>query len=121
MDFIKKHYEKIVLAAALLILIVSAISLALKVGALSAEIQEAPRRPKPKGESVKPTDLGDYTNAIVSLKEPTLWIIEPSGMFGEGIKKFSADVPVTNVFRDTGPRIDLKKVAHRPFKLRFDA
>jgi hypothetical protein len=121
MDFLKKHYEKIALAAALLILIVSAISLALKVGALSAEIQEAPRRPKPKGASVKPTDLGDYTNAIVSLKEPTVWVIDPSGMFGEGIRKFSPDAAVTPVFTNTGPRIVLLRVAHRPFKLRFDA
>jgi hypothetical protein len=121
MDFIKKHYEKVALAVALLILIASAISLALKVGALSTEIQEAPRRPKPKGEAVKPTGLGDYTNAIVSLKEPTLWTINPSGMWGEDIRKTPTETSITPVFTNTGPRIVLARVAHQQFKLRFDA
>src|SRR5256885_15290081 len=112
MDFIKKHYEKIALAAALLILIASAISLALKVGALSTEIQEAPRRLKPKGEAVKPTGLGDYTNAIASLKEPTLWTINPSGMWGEEARKAIEDGPKPPVFTNTGPRIVLVRVAH---------
>ena len=94
MDFIKKHYEKIALAAALLILIASAISLALKVGALSTEIQEAPRRLKPKGEAVKSTGLGDYTNAIASLKEPTLWTLDPSRMFDERSRKIAEPGPI---------------------------
>jgi len=49
MDFLKKHYEKITLAGALILLIVSAVLLAMKVSALSTELNEAPRRaPKPE-------------------------------------------------------------------------
>lgn len=74
MDFLKKHYEKLALAVALLLLIGSAVFLAFKVGALSAEIQEAPHRPKPKGKNAASVDLASYTNAIASVNAPALWI-----------------------------------------------
>ena len=63
MDFLKKHYEKVTLAAALILLIVSAVLLALKVSALSTELEEAPRR-APKPELTAHTPLQIYSNAI---------------------------------------------------------
>jgi hypothetical protein len=121
MDFIKRHYEKIVLAAALLILIVSAVLLALKVGALSTEIQEGPRR-RPKGEPFKSTDLGPFSNAIASLKWPALWTNDPGTMFPTVVPTNQLpqpDIPVpTNA---VGPKIALAAITRRPFKLRFDA
>jgi hypothetical protein len=121
MDFIKRHYEKIVLAAALLILIVSAVLLALKVGALSTEIQEGPRR-RQKGEPFKSTDLGPYSNAIGSLKEPALWTNDPGKMFPSSVSATqNVDVPPPPTPPTNGLRIALAAITRRPFKLRFDA
>jgi len=122
MDFIKRHYEKITLAAALLILIISAVLLAVKVGALSTDIQEGSRRRK-KSEALKPTDVGLYSNAIASLKDPALWTNEPG-------KMFPSSVSATNLFQPdkidiptnpAAPKIALATITHRQFKLRFDA
>jgi hypothetical protein len=121
MDFIKRHYEKIVLAGALLILIVSAVLLALKVGALSTEIQEGPRR-RQKGEPFKPTDLGPYSNAIVSLKEPAMWTNDPGKMFPSSVVATQLLQPeVSMPTNAVGPKIALAAITHRQFKLRFDA
>jgi hypothetical protein len=73
MDFIKKHYEKIALALALLILIGSALFLYFKVSSLTEEVQGAPYQPKPKGGDAQPTDLSQYTNAMASLQQPAQW------------------------------------------------
>jgi len=121
MDFLKKHYEKIVLAGALLVLIASAVLLALRAGALSTEIQEAPHQRGPKPPPVKPIDLGEYSNAIASLRSPALWTNNPLPMFPSVTKtqlEESASVVMTNA---TGPKLGLVKITHRPFKLRFDA
>jgi len=72
MDFLKKHYEKITLAAALVLLIVSAVLLALKVSALSTELNEAPRR-APKPELTLHIPLQVYSNAIQAVADPPIW------------------------------------------------
>jgi hypothetical protein len=117
MDFIKKHYEKIVLAAALLALIGSAAFLAFKASALSEEVSETIRSPKPKGRPLEPVDIGTYTNAIVSLQAPPTW--------GDGPDLFAAgDRIIKEVI--TGPAITptaepyvVQGVSRRPFKLMF--
>ena len=73
MDFLKRHYDKVVLAGALLLLIGSGVYLAFRVGALSTEIEDAPRRLRQKGKNTTQLDLGTYSNAIVSINEPKLW------------------------------------------------
>ena len=80
MDFIKKHYEKIVLAGVLLVLIASAGFLAFRVSALSEEISAAPGRLKLKGKRIATEDMTGYSNAIASLHSPPLWQ-ERSPMF----------------------------------------
>jgi hypothetical protein len=71
MDFLKRHYEKIVLAVALVALIVSAIYLALQVNAISNA------GPTTRASThVTPTlhvPLATYSNAILTLAEPPLW------------------------------------------------
>ena len=78
MDFIKKHYEKILLALALLVLIGAAAYLAYSASKLSEEVQEAPRRPKPRGKTAQTGDIATYTNAIASLQTPPLWDASPA-------------------------------------------
>ncbi len=72
MDFLKKHYEKITLAAALILLIVSAVLLALKVSALSTELDEAPRK-APKPQLAPHVPLQIYSNAMQAVTDPPLW------------------------------------------------
>ncbi len=117
MPLLKKHYEKIVLALALLILISSAAYLSFKVSSLSEEIQEAPHRQVQKGKVAQAMDLTSYTNAMAQLAQPPLWT-NPPVMF-----------PPDNPLPRPGPDIStnqltsnlpvLIQVQHQPFKLLF--
>jgi hypothetical protein len=117
MALLKKHYEKIVLAIGLLVLISSAAFLAFKVGSLSQEIQEAPHRIVPKAKGIQTLDLGTYSNAMAALAQPPLWTTEP--------KLFPPDVPIQMRGPDittnqvTGNVPILLQVQHQPFKLLF--
>src|SRR5258707_14383030 len=71
MDLIKKHFEKLVLALTLLVLIVAAAILSFKVGNLSADASVSPATMK--GKAVKPVDVAGYSNAIAALSHPLLW------------------------------------------------
>jgi len=118
MDFLKKHYEKVTLAAALILLIVSAVFLALKVSALSTELEEAPRR-APKPELTAHIPLQIYSNAIQAVADPPLWSTnEPPRIFSQ--QAYVA--PKTNLhdiaFETNGLPI-LLAVVHKPFTLLF--
>jgi sorbitol-specific phosphotransferase system component IIA len=120
MDFLKKHYDKVALAAALLILIVAAIVLSYKVSSLSAEIQEAPRRPKPKGKGVQPIDMSVYTNALTALQQPAQWGEYSINPFQ--IRLPQIESPPTNIFippPPKGPPVVLLDVRRELFKLKF--
>jgi hypothetical protein len=118
MDFLKKHYEKITLAAALILLIVSAVLLALKVSALSSELSDAPRHaPKPK--LTEHIALQVYSNAMLAVANPPVWSTNtPPRIFSQ-----QADVaPKTNVIDITGATNGLPiliAVVHKPFTLLF--
>ena len=115
MDFIKKHYEKIVLAAALVALIGSAAFLAFKVSALSEEVTEAIRS-RPKGKPLEPVDIAVYTNAIVRLQAPPTWN-DSSDMFQTGDKETHTgpDIPLP----PTSEPYNVLGISRRPFKLIF--
>jgi hypothetical protein len=118
MDFIKKHYEKIALAGALLALIASAVFLAIKVSALSEEVEGAIHR-KPKGRTLEPGDVGLYTNAIARILQPPLWTDNNVDMFRTG------EIDITPKTTDGGtitPTLEpyrVLEVTRRPFKLIF--
>jgi hypothetical protein len=118
MDFLKKHYEKITLAAALILLIVSAILLSLKVSALSTALEEAPRR-APKPQLTEHIILQVYSNAMQTLADPPIWKTD------ETARVFSQQAyvePETNVVDLTGATNGLPiliAVVHKPFTLLF--
>jgi len=114
-ELLKRHYEKIVLASVLLILIASAGFLSFKVGSLSAEIQEAPRRPKPKGKVAESLDLGYYSNALVAINQPFLWTNSPVHIF----ETRRPGTPAMESNIDTNDLPVLVQVVHEPFKLLF--
>jgi hypothetical protein len=115
MDFLKKHYEKIGLATALLALIVSAIWLSLKVNALNSELTATQTTRESKRGASLQVDMQAYSNAIVILKEPPLWTNAPTNPFGPTL-----DVAPVNVETGAFPVI-LMSVGREPFKLLFKA
>ena len=120
MDWIKKHYEKITLALALLLLIASATILSLKVGALSKDIQEAPRRTKTKGKPAQSINLGLYTNAIEAVQQPPLWTNKPMPMFIGPVPTISITSTAQTAAAE-GKLPVLAQVLYVPFNLLFMA
>src|SRR5580658_9513001 len=114
MDFLKKHYEKIVLAITLVALIVSAVLLAMNVGTLSSQLAEQPNY-VPTVAPAPHAPLGAYSNAVVSLAEPVLWTN------GDPFVNLTIPPPQTNA--PAGPTNDfqviLMDVVRKPFKLLF--
>src|ERR1035437_9587191 len=118
MDFLKKHYEKVTLAAALILLIVSAVLLALKVSALSTELNDAPRK-APKPQLALHIPLQVYSNAIQAVADPPLWSTnEPPRVFNRqadvALKPTIPDATLTNTALPI-----LLAVVHKPFTLLF--
>ncbi|MGD0060426.1 MAG: hypothetical protein ABSD58_13505 [Verrucomicrobiia bacterium] len=117
MDFLKRHYEKIVLAVALVALIVSAIYLALQVNAISNA------GPTTRASThVTPTlhvPLATYSNAILTLAEPPLWT---NGVAFIPISSHD-DIPPTHLPGTNAPPppfpVTLVSLVRKPFKLLF--
>lgn len=111
MDFLKKQFEKVALAAALLLLIVAAVYLALQAGNLTQQ-EPAPLR---KGEVVQPVDVSPYSNALDMLRKPTQWT---SGL--DMFRRVQTQIP------DQGPATKTNlptvvRIVREPFKLLFKA
>jgi hypothetical protein len=119
MDAFKKHFEKILLAEALLLLIGVAVYLVIKVSELSAEVQSGPLRPKPKGKPVPPSDTSPYAAALQSLQSPATWDTNLGNPFRT--EATTIIVVETNVVvaPPSGPPIALTRIIRQPFKLIF--
>jgi hypothetical protein len=117
MDFLKKHYEKITLAAALILLIVSAVLLSLKVSALSTALEDAPRR-APKPQLTPHITLEVYSNAMQELAEPPMWNTnEPTRAFSQ--QAYVAPKTILDLTPATNGLPILLAVVHKPFTLLF--
>jgi hypothetical protein len=119
MDILKKHYEKILLAVALVALIVSAVLLALRINALSSNMDQAPN-PVDKVAPASHAVLGAYSNAIARLAQPPLWTNVTAELF--------TPIPIGPVFTNTNPSalsnefpVILMSAGRKPFKLLFKA
>ncbi len=111
---LKKHYEKITLAAALLVLILSAALLSFKIGALSHEVQEAPRGPRGNVKAVQPLELRPYSDAIAALKQPPLWTNSSDMFHGTAAPIVESNIVVK---APQGNLPVLAQVQREPFKL----
>jgi hypothetical protein len=115
MDFLKRHYEKIVLAVALVALIGSAIYLAMRVSQLSSE--GPTMRAATHATPIQPIDLTSYSTAIASLTAPPMWTHgNPFKEISTGNYIFSTN---TNTNVETQLPITLLSVVRKPFKLLF--
>ncbi len=116
MDFLKKHYEKVVLTVALLLLIVAAVYLAFQLG----ETGESAGPVRTTGETVPVLDISTYTNAIAFLNNPPQWFMIVPDLFGQPPSAPPRPPAGTNDL-DGGPPVSLLRVAREPFKPRFYA
>src|SRR2546425_5688148 len=117
MDFLKKHYEKVALAVALLLVIASAVYLALQVEKLN---EEGPSLRGPKGKVIERIDIGIYTNALAALKEPPSWASVPLDPFHTTPRGEPGPPPPPS--GDTNPpppicHIYMSRVVYKPFQL----
>lgn len=114
MDFLKKHFEKLALALALLILIVSGIYLAFKVGQNRDDSGARTQR----GKAVPPMAIDVFTNALASLKFPPQWTNVPFDPFNTQPRGADVEIhlPTQIVAQAT---IHLDKVVIRKFSLIF--
>jgi hypothetical protein len=123
MEWLKKHFEKVALATALVLLIASAVILSVKVTELSNLVQ-APRIFQPKAEQkATPVPLGGYSNALVQLAQPPLWTSTNVNMFHSELEiiqppSTSSPVIVTNDV-PKGPPLYLTQIKPEFFKLIF--
>jgi sorbitol-specific phosphotransferase system component IIA len=116
MDFLKKHYDKVLLAVTLLLLIVAVVYLSFRLSELGQEggtIQT-------KGAPVPALDITVYTNAIASLENPPRWSLAAPDLFGQPPGPPVDGGPGTNLPPET-PQVYLLRVAREPFKLLFKA
>ncbi|HTS18389.1 MAG TPA: hypothetical protein VMP11_12510 [Verrucomicrobiae bacterium] len=114
MDFLKRHYEKLLLAAALVALIASAVYLAMSVGQVSNE--EPMARSGSRAGATPHLNLETYSNAWTLLSEPPSWT--------NGNPFLRVDVPppaVTNTNPGAAPEfpVVLLSLTRKPFKLLF--
>jgi len=109
MDFIKKHLEKFLLAAALLALIGVAGLLAWKVEKLSEFVNAGLSGPSRK-LPLKPTPTGAYSNAIAGLTSPTLWQTNSADPFHTDIEVIRPTQGLTQIVAQA-------KVLTKPFTL----
>ena len=124
MDFIKKHFEKVLLAGALLVLIGVAGFLAWKVEKLSEEVN-AGLKGTERERALTFTPTGDYSNALAGLKAPSSWRSNPTDPFHTEIEIVRA-TPVSTITNPVTPQkfvpkqpFTLVKITRRPFKLVF--
>ncbi|HUJ10049.1 MAG TPA: hypothetical protein VL171_08490 [Verrucomicrobiae bacterium] len=113
MDFLKKYYDKLVLATALLALIASAVWLSLKINGVNSELTATQVPHQSRIEASPHVDMQGYSNAIALLKDPPLWT-NKSPMFSLSPSS-QPEVTVTNF------PVILMSVVREPFKLLFKA
>lgn len=120
MDFLKRHYEKLVLAVALLVLIGTAGYLAKKVTQLRQQVQDAPLRLPTKGKPVRPVVMDAYQRELARLKSPVLWTIPAGSMFPNNPIPTNGPGPPPPP-PPPKPTPALRQVIREAFRLRFDA
>lgn len=81
MDQLKRHWEKILLTAALLALLTAGVILLLKIGALSRGLEHDLIPRAGKGAPIPPLDSSPYDLAYQRLTQPVLWTNSASDPF----------------------------------------
>ena len=122
MDFIKKHFEKILLAATLVVLLGVALVLWRKVDALSDQVAAGLSGPTGK-TNLALTPTADYSNTIDAIKSPANWQVSPIDPFHTGVEIYT---PPPSGPTNNAPKIiipvkpfALKSITRKPFRMIF--
>jgi hypothetical protein len=117
MDWLKKYYEKTLLAGALLLLLLVATGLVFKIKSIETNLH----LPEPGNKPLAAVDLSAYTNAVAALKAPPQWA-------NRNAAALFPPVPITSAITKTGtpevvqrPQIALDSIVRRAFSLQFKA
>lgn len=122
MDWLKKYYEKVALAAALVVLFGSSAYLYWNVGKLNNEVQSDQRAQSSKGKPIAGINISAYTNALDGLHSPLLWKEMPQDLFPA-----TDYIPKPTTGEDTNKLVKVEPVVtylelnRRIFKLLFKA
>jgi len=118
MDWLKKFYEKILLAGALVLLIVVATVLAFMIKSIAI----APSLPQPGNKPIATdVNLSPYSNAVLTLKSPPRWINPNAALLFPPVPVKAAVIPKDVPDLVPPPSITLDSVVRRPFALKFKA
>jgi hypothetical protein len=114
MDFLKKHYDKILLAMAFVLVIICSLILVLQVDNLSKRLNQPEVLITPLQKATyKPLDTRKYAEALESVQHPSLWASSPIDLF-----KAEAILPV-NI--NSNKPISYLRFEQLPFDLLFKA
>jgi hypothetical protein len=120
MDWLKKYYEKLSLAGALLLLIGVAGGLLLKINSLNEEINQS-LHPELANRPTPPISLTTYSNTAAALQSPPQWTnSQPAALFPPVLVVVSVTktTPVTTA-EPPKPLLTLESTFRRPFPLQF--
>lgn len=122
MDFLKRHYEKLILALALMILIGAAAYLVSEVGKLDREIKNTPTFVPSKGKGIPPVHDAHYKRALAALRNPAVWTNTAHSMFVP-YEPLVTNLPPTGADSHPPPVkvIYLRQVVSQRFGLLFKA
>ena len=121
MDFIKKHFEKILLATTLVVLLGVALVLWRKVDTLSEQVAAGLSGPTGK-TNLALTRTAEYSNTIAAIQAPANWKTSPLDPFHTGIEIYTP--PPTNTNGPVKPILPvkpfvLKTITRKPFRMIF--
>lgn len=122
MDFIKKHFEKILLATTLVVLLGVALVLWRKVDALSEQVAAGLNGPTGK-TNLALTPTAEYSRTIDAIQTPANWHPSPLDPFHTGIEIYTPPPtgptnPITKIIIPVKP-FALKSITRKPFRMIF--
>jgi len=119
MDLIKKHFEKIVLAVTLLVLMGVALVLWWKVDTLSTQVKAGLIGPAERTPTTF-TATGTYSNALDGLKTPAIFGASPINPFHTENETYFPPAPIGTTPKPTPKEpFTVKDITHKPFPMVF--
>jgi hypothetical protein len=111
MEFLKKHYEKIILSLVLIGLAVVAVRLPMAISQAKEEL-ENPTGPTPKPKPAAPFDLAPFENALIALTNPPHAVLSgENNLFDPVIWKMKADGELIKITKEGPAALTITKIA----------
>jgi hypothetical protein len=121
MDFVRKHWEKLLLVVVLFSVIGAAGWLMMRVGDLNNELMQGRRAPRQKGKPAEPVDATPYNQAIANLQQPFQWAPGQRDPFLPPKIETPTEIVTNEAPRLPTSRLALLRVDRVPFKMNVRA